>query len=85
MAGFGCGGLIIARCGELMVAGSRCGCGGLIIARCGELMVAAWISVWLWGADNIQVWGADGGWILVWPWGADNRQVWGADGGWILV
>ena len=43
------------------MAGSRCG--GLIIVRCGELMVAGsdggWISVW--GADNSQVWGTDGG------------------------
>ena len=44
MAGSGsrCGGLIIARCGELMVAGSRCG--GLIIVRCGEVMVAEVIT-----------------------------------------
>ena len=32
------GGVIIVRCGELMVAGSLCG--GLIVVRCGELMVA---------------------------------------------
>ena len=42
MAGFGCGGLIIPRCGELMVAGSLCG--GLIIVRCGELMLAEVIT-----------------------------------------
>ena len=42
MAGSWCGGLIIVRCGELMVAGSRCG--GLIIVRCGELMVAEVIT-----------------------------------------
>ena len=40
VAGFGCEGLIIARCGELMVAGFQCGHGGgLIIARCGELII----------------------------------------------
>ena len=42
LAGFGCGGLIIPRCGELMVAGSLCG--GLIIVRCGELMLAEVIT-----------------------------------------
>ena len=34
--------MIIARCGELMVAGSRCG--GLIIVRCEELMLAEVIT-----------------------------------------
>ena len=52
MAGFGCGGLIIPRYGELMVAGSQCGRGGLIIVRCGELMVAEVIT-WC-GGINVE-------------------------------